>query len=366
MPRRVMVWSLLLVATALLGPAPAQAHRSAKKAIWGPGYENGVSHFRVYRDLGVTIYQDKLVWADIAPTRPANPRDPNDPAYQWPDEVSRAVATASRYHMRTALMLIGTPSWANGGRSKRWAPDQPTDFADFAFAASRRYPGVRLWMVWGEPSRAANFKPLTGVPWGTSTLSPDQAEAPRRYSILLDAAYTALKQASPRNVVIGGMTYGTGDIPTWQFVRYMRLPNGLAPRMDLFGHNPFSFREPDLRNPKACCDVSDFSELRRLSVWIDRYLARPRGHRHLRLFLSEFTVPTAPDADFNFHVTRAAQARWIRSAWRIARGWSTIYAFGWIHLYDQPPRPDGQPVLTGGLLDAAGRPKPGYFAWRAG
>ncbi|MFL5515412.1 MAG: hypothetical protein ACJ8DJ_04595 [Gemmatimonadales bacterium] len=366
MARRVSIWFLLLLATALLPPATAQAHLSAKKAIWGPGYENGVSRFPRYRDLGVTIYQDELDWREIAATRPQNPRDPNDPAYQWPAEVSRSLATASRYHMRVALMLIRTPGWANGGLSRRWAPIDAGDFADFAYAASRRYPGVHLWMVWGEPSRAANFKPLDGVPWGTRRLSPSQAEAPRRYSLLLDAAYVALKQANLGNLVIGGMTYGTGDIPTWQFVRYMRLPNGRPPRMDLYGHNPFSFRRPDLRSPKSCCDVSDFSDLRRLSAWIDHYLARPNGRRHLRLYLSAFTLPTGLDADFNFHVDRRTQADWIRSAWRIVRGWSTIYAFGWIHLYDEPPRADGGPVVTGGLLDWQGRPKPGYFAFRAG
>ena len=44
------------------------------------------------------------------------------------------------------------PGWANGGRSPIWAPKNPKDFADFLFAASKRYPTIRRWMIWGEPS----------------------------------------------------------------------------------------------------------------------------------------------------------------------------------------------------------------------
>jgi hypothetical protein len=362
--RALLLFVVLLIAGSL--PAPAQARRWQKKAIWGPAYVNGASQFPRYRDLGVTIYQDRLDWSQIAPTRPARPRDPADPAYHWPAELSRVIADAHRYRMRVALMLIFTPRWANGGRARRWAPDHARDFADFAYAASRRYRGVRMWMIWGEPSRAHNFKPLGGVPWGTQVLSPSQAEAPRRYSELLDSAYGALKLANRRNLVIGGMTLATGDIPAWQFIHYMRLPSGRPPRMDLYGHNPISFRTPDLSSPPACCDVSDFSELGRLAPYIDRNLARPRGRAHLRLFLSEYFVPTAPDAEINFHVTLATQADWIRRAFVIARGWSRIYALGWIHLFDDPPRPDGRPVISSGLLDYQARPKPGYFAFKAG
>ena len=39
----------------------------------------------------------------------------------------------------------------------RWAPSNPADFADFLTAASRRYPGVHHWMIWGEPTKAAEL-----------------------------------------------------------------------------------------------------------------------------------------------------------------------------------------------------------------
>ena len=65
---------------------------------------------------------------------------------------------------------MGTPKWANGGRSWNWAPDDPSDFGDFATAISRYYPSVNLWMIWGEPNRGPNFMPSTPAP---EAIAPD-------------------------------------------------------------------------------------------------------------------------------------------------------------------------------------------------
>jgi glutathione S-transferase len=357
----------LLGAVLLLGVAagPAQARFGAKKSIWGPGIVNGASRFPIYRDLGVGIYQQSVNWADVAPTRPAHPRNPNDRAYHWPADLVQAVSEARRSGMRVSLLLIRSPRWANGGRPSNWAPRESA-FADFAYAASRRFPSVHLWMVWGEPSRSFNWKPLRGSPADDgTTLTPAQAAAPRRYARLLDKAYAALKAASRRNVVIGGNTYTTGDITTWRWIRYMRLPNGRPPRLDLYGHNPFSFREPNFRNPPGCCGIADFSDLPRLHRAVDRNLGR-RGHRSIPLFLSEFFIPTDVDVELNFHVDPPVQAQWISDALRLVRGHSWLAAFGWIHLYDDPPRSDGGLVSHSGLLYSDGQPKPGYAAFRDG
>src|SRR6267378_8298020 len=75
------------------------ADTHALKAIWGPATRNGVSLFPIYKDLGDQLYQDSLRWDLIAPRRPAHPRNPNDPAYAWPAEVTSALAQAKRYHM---------------------------------------------------------------------------------------------------------------------------------------------------------------------------------------------------------------------------------------------------------------------------
>ena len=120
------------------------------------------------------------------------------------------------------------------------------------------------------------------------------------------------RRVSARNLVIGGDTYTWGNIPVRLWIENLRLPNGRPPRMDLYGHNPFSYRDPNLANPPSPDGAFDFSDLGRLSRLVNRYLAR---HGHLiKLFLSEWTIPTSPfDDEFNFYVTPAVQARGSRT-----------------------------------------------------
>lgn len=218
-----------------------------------------------------------------------------------------------------------------------------------------------MWMIWGEPDRQHNFALSRRVPGRARRLTAAQARAPHVYARLLDASYGALKSVSERNLVIGGDTYTWGDIPVRLWIENLRLPNGRPPRMDLYGHNPFSYRDPNLSNPPSPAGAYDFSDLRRLSRLVDRNLAT--GNHRIKLFLSEWTIPTSPlDSEFPFYVTPRVQARWIRDAWRIVRSSRFIYALGWIHVYDDPPGRGS----SGGLFDYRGRPKPGYYAFKNG
>jgi hypothetical protein len=354
---RNVIRRLLACLVALLAAWPAATAGAAPvyKAMWGPE-----DAFDIYRDLGVGIYQTSINWSAAAPARPAAPWDPADPAYVWPAGLDATIERARAGGVRVMLMLTGAPEWANGGKPSNYAPIKPADYAEFAAAAARRYPNVKLWMVWGEPSRVGNFAPLIDARPGEE-LTPAQARAPRRYAAILDAAYAALKSVSPLNLVIGGNTYSGGDIRARQWIKHMRLAGGKRPRLDLYGHNPFSLRKPDLRKPQSRAGITDFSSLDELSTTIQRYLRRP-GRSRIKLFLSEWTIPTARgDSEFNFWVTPETQADWIRAAFTIARRTSLIYALGWIHLYDDPPGGS-----KGGLLDSQGVKKPGYYAFKAG
>jgi hypothetical protein len=335
-----------------------------KKSLWGPVRVHGVSQFPIYRDLGAGIYQTKLDWRGVAATRPARPTDPTDPAYRWPAELDDAVGEGRRHGIRLALLVQGTPAWANGGRDGRWAPSRPADYADFLTAASKRYPRVRLWVIWGEPTRRANFKPLFHER-RDRPLTRKMRQGPRTYARLLDAAYGALKSSSRRNLVIGGNSFVTGDVSPLNWIKNLRLPNGRRPRMDMYGHNPFSARRPNLKRRPLGHGFADFSDLDTLARWIDRYLGRPNGRR-IKLFLAEFFIPTDHfNEEFNFYVKRRTAASWLTSALRITRRWSRIYTLGWFSLYDDPPRPKGDEVNRG-LLTIRGVKKPAYNAFKRG
>ena len=335
-----------VLAGALLAPA---TEARVAKAITAPVEHAGASEFPMFDDLGVSIYQYTVRWDLIAPTRPKAPTDPADPAYRWKPVADQVIAAARPHGMRVLMLVMATPPWANGGRGKEWAPKNPKDYANFVKAASRRYPSVRLWQIWGEPTRGPNWQPQ-----GEKT-------SPRRYARLLDAAYSALKSRSKKNIVIGGNSYtaGEGGVKPVQWVRNMRLPDGRPPRMDLYGHNPFTMREPNLRNRSLAGGNADFSDLDWFNRHVDRNLAK-RGRRHLRLFLGEFTVPTAQnDPEFGYWVTPKTQAKWIKSGFRVARQVGA-YAFGWVPLRDEP---GGRRT---GLFFDDGRKKPGYFAFKRG
>jgi hypothetical protein len=353
-------WSEARAAEKALVP-PGSADQSMKKAVWGAMEHKGASLFPWYRHLGMGIFQTQARWDQIAGGgRPTQPTDPDDPAYVWPDYLDRVIEESESYGMRVLIQLIGTPGWANGGNDWPWMPTHPSDFADFATAIARRYPSVDLWMIWGEPNRKPNFQPFKGARPTARKLNRKQQRAPRNYAKLLDAAYGALKADDPNNLVIGGNTYFSGGraqiIRPYPWIRYMKLPFGGRPRMDMWGHNPYSYREPNLKSRPSPKGRVDFSDLRRLAKALDKTFGRrPR----LPLFLSEFGVPTKRDLDFKFFVKPKVSGKWVRAAMRIVRRWNRIYTLGWSVPVDTFRNPQG-------LLDSDLNPKPAYRAFKDG
>jgi hypothetical protein len=338
----------LCATSAVVGALQSVPAEAALKAIWGPTtLPNGSSAFPVYERLGVDVRQQQIRWRDVALSRPANPQDPADPAYRWPKSIDDAVAEGDRYGIRTALMLRDTPDWANGKRGAQWVPEKVSDYADFAIAAARRYRTVRYWMIWGEPARGDSFKPMP----------PNATRGPRAYAELLDRAYSALKKVRRSNIVIGGMSWTGGVVSPSKFIRWMRLPNGRRPRLDWYGHNPFSARFPRLSRRPYSPGIRDFSDIDSIYAQLRRQYPRPAP----RLWLSEFSVSARrSNRAFTFHVSERAQARWLTAAYRIAARNRFVAGLGWYTLLDEP---NFEGSLTNGLLDAAGRPKPAYYAY---
>lgn len=338
-------------------PTRIAHHPSARalKMIWGPlTMPDGSSAFPVYHRLGVQVLQLQLGWAQTAPTRPADPTDPADPTYRWPASIEAALNQAATYGLQIALMVKETPPWANGGRAPSWAPTNPADYADFLRAAAARYPQVRYWMIWGEVTRAGNFNPMP----------PHSPVGPRRYALLLQSAYTALKAARASNLVIGGMTYTVGLDGPSEFLSDLRLPDGRPPQLDYYGQNPYSARFPNLREGPYASGVSDINDIDTLHAQLARtYRQRIGGVGGVpKLWLSEFSVSSDhPNRAFAFAVSRRQQARWVTAAFKLVDSVPYVAGLGWYQLLDEPPNVPGN--LTNGLLTAAGQPKPAFAAY---
>jgi hypothetical protein len=355
---RVVVALIAAIVTAALAPASSTA--DGLKAMWGPRSTKGVSLFPTYqRSRREDLRGSPGLEFDRPAPSPQARATPTTPPTSWPAEVTTAVAEAKRYHMQVALQIIGAPILGQRRQSLELGAEEPSGLRQLR---DRRRQALPVGASVDDLGRALSYAQLRAGdvrPSRLRKLNAQQQLAPHIYARILDAAYGALKGVSRSNLVIGGMTYTTGDISTQQWIENLRLPDGKPPRLDMYGHNPFSFRAPNLANPPSPDQQIDFSDLGRLSKLVDRYLGRP-GNPDPKLFISEWTVPTKIDLEFNFYVEPLLQAQWITDAFRVADELPSIYALGWIHLYDEPP------TTYGGLLETDGAKKPGYAAWKAG
>jgi hypothetical protein len=387
--RRLLLPVCLAAALALGSDSSASA---AEKSIWGPTPNLPASNqncptpapcsaFPTYAQLGVQNVQFQIPWDRVALRRPANPRDPNDPAYTWPTYGDTMVQQAAQYGMSLTALVQGTPAWANGNKGRQWVPDNVQDYADFMFAISQRYPSVHRWMIWGEVNYGANFQPM-----------PDHsAVGPRAYARLCDAAYVALKQANPANIVIGGDTLNANiPVSPAEFIRWARVGKGKKkrpPRLDWWGHNPFEGRFPNIRQPALnnLLGLSDADTIHKLLKRAYLGKKKKRGkhgkasssaqiakkHKHKkkrrstpRIWFSEYTVLSTHPAHFflGFYVSDQEQAQWLTGAYQLVNRLPYVAGLGWYRLDDEP---EGNGSADWGLQTYTGQRKASFAAYQA-
>ena len=341
---------------------PAAPARDRPRLSWptkciadSPQSRGGSWIFPELRSLRARVWMGGLSWAQVAPTRPTDPRSPDDQAYAWPANLDLALKKARAYGIEPVLYVNGFPAWSNGGRDPTWVPKNPADYGDFMAAAVARYPQVRRWIAFSEPSHKLNFQPQ----------GDRGRRAPRLYAQLLDAAYRAMHAVRRNVVVIGGNVHPAGwnDDGTTApdtFLRYMVLPNGRRPQLDMFGVNPYTERRLDMALPHRPGRV-DFNDL----DWLTRQLDRYWPGRRLQLFIEEFGWNTEHEAiGWLYVVSRRKQAADLPKAYRIAARFPRINTMCWFQLYDAPPEKPGTIWLnwTSGLQTWQGVRKP---SWRA-
>ena len=142
-----VVVSIAAAALAAATATPADASRYMRvgiydeaQTLYGPIPET----FSLLNQLHVQEIRENLYWGGpygVAQHRPANPRDPDDPAYHW-TLYDRTVAYAQQYGIHVLFSVYGTPTWASG-RQRRTSPRRtPIDLRNFAYAAAKRYSGT--------------------------------------------------------------------------------------------------------------------------------------------------------------------------------------------------------------------------------
>jgi hypothetical protein len=343
--RRGAVVPLVIVVLALLavvGAAPAAASSGARYGIqddawlmYGPGTLS--QRLTTLHGLGTGLVRFTLRWDKVAPTRPATPRDPDDPAYQWGQ--FETVLDALHADGITALVtLYGSPAWANGGHPANWLPS--SGLADFAYAASKRFPWVHLWTVWNEPNGRTFSIPVSPAAYVRQLLNP---------------AYASLHQASSANLVAGGVTSprqtGSGMSPL-AFMQGMKRAGG---RLDAYAQNPYPVSRGETPFHSTCehCSVLTMANLPAIRADVTHLF----GAR-TPLWLTEYGYQTNPP-DRLLGVSYALQSLYIGEA--ALRVWEEPGVTMLIHFLVRD-----EPSLGGwqsGLFTAGGSAKPAYHAF---
>jgi hypothetical protein len=343
MSRVARIGALALVAAAL-HVAPAFASHTVQYGIQDDAWlldGSGTLQQRLdqVQSLGVTTVRFTLHWDQIAPRKPKRALASTDPAYRWSGADALLKGLRAR-GIQPLVTLYGSPRWSNGGKNPNAAPKSATAFADFAYAAAKRYPFVRKWAIWNEPNQRLYLAQTSPALYVTRLLNP---------------GYAAIHRANRRAVVAGGVSAPRGNSGGFGPLAWVRGLAAAHAKLDAYAHNPYATRplETPLKGACSNCDVISLANLDRLEAQLRRSFG-PKP-----IWLTEYGYQTNPP-DRVFGVSPALQALYVsESAMR-------VYQLPYVAVLIQYLVRD-EPELDrfqSGLESTRGVRKPAYAAFR--
>lgn len=337
------------------------------------------------RGEGAAIVRVNILWSTVAPAHPPRGFVPNDSAssgYDW-SAVDAQVRALTGQGLQVLINISSAPKWAEGPHMPKnvqpgtWKPN-PTEFAEFATAAARRYDGafpdpsepghalprVRYWQGWNEPNLDYYLTPQ----W-TKTGRGFAPASPGIYRPMLNAFYAGVKNVSRSNVVLTAGIAPYGNPPGVNFpggyrihpLTFDQLLFSQPVHCDVVAQNSYPIRGP-LWHAYQPQDVSVADMYKVASIV---HAAQRAGHLLPRgpkpLWMTELGWNSKPPNPGG--VPLGQQARWYEQAfyelWR--QGVSTVLL---LQLVDSPPIPNYATAYETGLYYLNGRPKPAATAFR--
>jgi hypothetical protein len=353
----------LLALIALLAAPAATVHAAQRMPIgffddpsfrWSPTRAENLQQASA---TGASVIHTTASWPGLAPTRPADAADGNDPAYKLGD-LDELVYQSGLYGLRVMIDINGTPKWANGGKAPNVMPTRLSDLTTFARMLATRYNGrqghgtVALWSVWNEPNLQLFLTPQ---------FVGKKIVGPTNYAKLYKAAYAGIKAGNPLSKVAIGETSARGrdkplagvsaSLAPGTFAKYLAKVPGL--KFDAWAHHPYptspnlpptqKVRYPNvvlLTLPTFEKDLKTFFH-RSVPVWITEY-----GHE---------TKPPDPHG-----VSYSTQSKYAVQALNIAKNDPNVQMFIWFVFHDTTGNP-----WQSGLFSSGGSQKPAYDAFGA-
>jgi hypothetical protein len=333
-----------VLSLALLAPTGASASAQIQYGVqddawllYGP--EAPAQRIQILQRLGVDVVRLTIRWDAVAQSVPADPRNPEDPAYNWElyDPIIQRLRAA---HIAVLISLWGTPEWANDGRTPNYLPSDATSLASFAYAASTKYPWIRRWTIWNEPNVRLFLIPNSPTLYVTRLLNP---------------AYRALKSANPQNLVAGGVTSPRktpSGVSPIAWIRGMRAAHAL---LDAYAQNPYPVRPNETPTNGGCwrCTEITMATLPKLISEVKRAF----GSR-TRIWLTEYGYNSKPPSKW-LGVSNALQARYVGEAALRAYLSSRVDLLIHFLVRDEP----NAQRWTSGFLTSRGKIKPSFAGY---
>jgi aryl-phospho-beta-D-glucosidase BglC (GH1 family) len=356
---------LILIALCVAFAAPAATRAATRMPIgffddasfrWSDSRQQNLQDAAT---VGATVIHTDASWSQIAPKRPTNALNGDDPAYRLGD-LDELVANAQTNGLRVMIDISGTPRWANGGQTQNHMPRHVSDLTTFARMLATRYNGrtghgkVSMWAVWNEPNLSLFLTPQYV---GKKIVSPDE------YVKLYRAAYAGIKKGNPTAQVAIGETSPLGrDHPTSKsgqgqsvapgtFARLVARTKGL--KFTAWAHHPYPTSLSAKPLEKVRYPNVSLSQLPTFEKQLNSTF-----HRNVPIWITEYGHETKPAEPHG--VSYATQAAYVKQALRYARDDTHVRMFIWFTLRDSATNP-----WQSGLEQPNGAHKPAFAAFSA-
>jgi hypothetical protein len=363
---RLLVAMFAAAALAAIALTASTAHAATRMPVgfyddpsfrWSPA---ATQNFASAQKAGATIVHTLADWSQIAPTRPKQPLNGNDPAYHLSD-LDQFVENAAAHGMQVIVTISETPRWANGGRSANYPPKSLTTLTQFAHMLAARYNGkhgvgtVTRWSIWNEPNLgrflAPQYRGKTIVSGAT-------------YAKLYLAGYRGVRAGNPLAQVAAGETSNRGrDRPTGSvgndtvapatFAQLVAKANSHLP-FAAWATHPYPSEYRLGPGQKVKYPNVSLSTMTRFGADLKRWF-----HRSVPIWITEYGEQTSPE-DKNGGITYARQAADIKKAMALAQANPYVQMFIWFIFRDSTST-----TWASGIEKRSGAKKPGYAAFAA-
>jgi hypothetical protein len=327
------------------------------------------------KTLHVQEIRENLYWGGpygVATKRPANAKNPNDPAYDWA-LYDRTVQYAQQYGIHVLFSIYATPTWESGRVSKNIAPKNATDLRNFAYAAAKRYsgsftdpdgqvlPAVKDWAAWNEPNN-----PIFLAPQYKKTATGWAIQSATDYAHICNAVYNGVHGAliSGERVACGetaprGNNNPRSARPSISPIAFLRAVKKAGLKtFDAWSHHPYPSGPSDTPTSKPVGARGGPATAVTLGNLGDLTKVLTQLYGNKRLWITEYGYQTNPP-DSLVGVSWAKQALYLKQAFAIARKNPRVDMMLWFLLKDDPNLGGWQ----SGLITIGGKKKPSFVAF---